>query len=54
MEKEGFIGSQQVRRTPGIFPKAMSPWTAKLGKFSAENTCVFIKGLEQRIHIELG
>ena len=23
---------QQVRRTPGIFPKAASPQTAKLGK----------------------
>lgn len=37
---------QQIRRQLGIFPKAMSPQTAKLGKF--KGTCIFMKGPQQR------
>ena len=39
---------QYVRRTPGIFPEAVSPGTAKLGKFLFRGTCIFMKVLEQR------
>ena len=39
---------QQVRRIPGIFPKAMTPQQQELGKFSANGTCIFLKRFEQR------
>lgn len=39
---------QQVRRTPAIFPKAVSSGRASPGKFEAKGTCVFMKGFEQR------
>lgn len=38
----------QQGRTPGVFPKAVSPLIAKLGKFQAKGTCIFVKGLAQR------
>ena len=31
-----------------MFPKAVPHWTAKLGKFYTKDTCIFMRGLEQR------
>ena len=39
---------QQVRRVPGIFSKAVSPWIAKWGKFQVKGTYIFMRGFEQR------
>ena len=37
-----------------IFYKAVSPLTAKLGKFSAKTICIFMKGLGWYMHIHEG
>ena len=38
---------QQVRRTPGIFPKAASPQQQNWGSFKLKGTCIFMRGLEK-------
>lgn len=35
------------RRILGVFPKAVSLRTAKLGKFQSKGICIFMKGLGQ-------
>ena len=39
---------QQVRRTLGIFSKAVFPRILRLGNFYAKGTCILMKGLRQR------
>ena len=39
---------QQVRRILGVLPKAVSPRTAKWGKFQAAGAHILVKGLVQR------